>query len=117
MSRSASSDRAGSASDSGVSLSVFPTEIGWMGIAGRDNRVQSVLVGHPSAASVRKAVRTSTGANGEHQTASTEADWFPKLREALQDYARGQRVSFAEFDLLLPAQTPFRDKVLAATRQ
>ena len=26
-------------------------------------------------------------------------------------------MSFAEFDLLLPARTPFRDKVLAATRQ
>ena len=117
MSRSASSDRADSASDSGVCLSVFPTDIGWMGIAGRDNRVRSVLVGHPSAASVRKALRNSSGSNGEHQAAPKEADWYPQLREALQDYARGQRVSFAEFDLLLPPRTPFRDKVLAATRQ
>ncbi len=117
MSRSASSDRADSASDSGELACVFPTEIGWMGIVGRDNIVRSVLVGHSSAVSVRKAVRDSFEQNEERHTAPKEADWYQELRETLQDYARGQRVSFAEFNLVLPPRTPFRDKVLAATRQ
>lgn len=117
VSRIASTNHAGFDGDSGGLLSVFPSPIGWMGIVGHSHLVQSVLVGHPSAASVGKAVRDFSGANGERSTTPKEADWHPKLREALQEYAAGNRVDFSEFDLQLPPRTPFRDKVLAATRQ
>ncbi|MBS0202882.1 MAG: MGMT family protein [Planctomycetes bacterium] len=81
-----------------------------MGIVGSANLVRSVLVGHPSAASVRKAIKQRS------QTSAAESDWHPELREALQDYALGKPVDFAGFQLQLPPRTPFRDLVLAATR-
>ena len=113
MSRTATATIVDSACDSDQFVSLFPTDLGWMGIVGRVNIVRSVLVGHSSAASIRKAAqRTDFGAGRPG-----ESDWHPKLREALQDYAQGKRVNFSEFDLQLPPRTPFRDKVLAATRQ
>ena len=128
-------------SDSNQFVSLFPTEIGWMGIVGRVNVVRSVLVGHSSAASVRKAVQRlcakwgqislphgrgsenfpsqcETGIGpGQASPIPQDADWHPELRVLLQEYAQGKRVIFSGFDLQLPPRTPFRDKVLAATRQ
>jgi methylated-DNA-[protein]-cysteine S-methyltransferase len=117
MSRTKTTGRADSDSDSGTSVCIFPTDIGWMGIAGRIGIVQSVLVGHPSAISVGQAVRSLLNEGGSHQASFREEDWHPRLRETLTEYALGRRVDFEEFDLSLPPRTPFRDKVLAATRQ
>ena len=39
------------------------------------------------------------------------------LRSRLQAYAEGEPVDFECFELELPERTPFRDKVLAATRR
>lgn len=110
MTRSVNPKTPVSPDDSEVIVSIFPTEIGWMGVVGRVNVVRSVLVGHSSAASVRKAVQKREGK-------LKEGDWHPHLREALQDYAQGQQVNFDEFELRLPDRTLFRDKVLAATRR
>ncbi len=89
---------------------IFSTEIGWMTIVGHHNLVQSVSIGYPSAAAAKKALKQSAGS-------LKESDWSPELREALEEYARGKRVHFDQFDLQLPDRTPFRDRVLAATRQ
>ena len=94
----------------------FRTAIGWLGIAGQGEIVRVVFVGHPSVASVTQAAQrwavesTATGS-------LVEADWYPALRERLQAYAEGERVDFEDFELELPKRTPFRDKVLAATRR
>lgn len=97
-------------------LSIFPTEIGWMGITGNRDVVTSVTVGHSSAASVKSAVRRWQ-AETDVTDMLQEFDWHPDLRIALQDYAQGIPVDFAEFKLQLPQRTPFRDKVLAVTRR
>lgn len=110
MSAAKSPKHPGAPAHSERSVSIFPTEIGWMGVVGSGHIVQAVYVGHPSAVSVRKAA-------GLNQLSLQESDWHPKLREALQDYALGKHVSFAEFELQLPNRTIFRDKVLAATRR
>ena len=107
--------RADSARNSNDLVSLFPTDIGWMGIVGHVNVVRSVSVGYPTAAAARKALKISLGS--EQATPLQEADWNPTLREELQDYAKGKPVCFSEFELQLPARTPFRDKVLSATRR
>lgn len=109
--RPVSALRSGSVADSADFACIFPTDIGWMGIVGQVNVVRSVVIGHSSAAAAKKSLKSSTSGNLK------EADWFPELRQALEDYARGKRVNFDQFDLVLPDHTPFRDKVLAATRQ
>lgn len=98
------------AGHSEVFVSIFPTNLGWMAIVGCVNGVRSILVGHSNAASLRKDVAKREGD-------LVEADWRPELKASLQAYACGERVSFAEFPLELPDRTPFRDKVLAVTRQ
>lgn len=92
-------------------LSLFDTELGWMGIVGSQERTRLVLVGQPGASAVRKAVKSHGFQSVQEQ------DWNPPLRQALQDYSCGKAVDFAEFELQLPDRTQFRDKVLAATRQ
>lgn len=118
MSRIAMHSQAGSADHSGELVSIFPTEIGWMAIVGQirparsTKVVQTILIGHPSAAAARKAAKASTASNS-----ISEQDWHQKLRQSLEGYSKGQRVDFGEFDLNLPERTPFRDQVLAATRR
>lgn len=111
IARNANAD--GSSDDA---VCVFPTEIGWMGIVGRVNTVRSVYVGHASKSSVKQAIRQSLLQNDSKQE-PVEFDWSPDLRTALQAYASGERVTFDHFDLFLPNQTPFRDRVIAATRR
>ena len=103
-------------SDEADSWCAFRTVIGWLGIAGSGEVVRAVFVGHPSVVSVMQAAQqwavesSSTGS-------LDEIDWHPTLRKRLQAYAEGGRVDFNDFELELPERTPFRDKVLAATRQ
>jgi len=94
----------------------FRTEIGWLGIAGRDETVCAVFVGHPSTAAVTQAARRWLAGHSPNCSLK-ERDWHPSLRERLQIYAAGGRVDFDDFRLELPERTPFRDKVLAATRR
>lgn len=107
---------ADSAGHSDVFLSLFSTDIGWMGIVGSNNIVRSVLIGDRSAAAVRKRAGQALG-DEIPDGVLYEQDWYPHLRASLQDYSEGKPVDFAEFQLLLPPRTPFRDKVLAATRR
>ncbi len=112
MARSRMTDR-GETTDS---WSAFQTAIGWLGIAGRGEIVRAVFVGHPSAASVKQAARRWAVENASTGSLD-EADWHPDLCERLQAYAEGEPVDFEDFRLELPRRTPFRDKVLAATRR
>jgi methylated-DNA-[protein]-cysteine S-methyltransferase len=115
MVRGLSIQRTDSADNSEVLLSIFPTEIGWMGILGHDQIVVAVVIGHPSAATVRKEFRDRIS-TGEFVGPFDEKDWLPELRQGLMAYAKGDRVEFGAFQLQLPPQTTFRDRVLAVTR-
>jgi len=115
MLRNLNSQSSDSAHNSKNLLSIFPTELGWMGILGHDQIVVAAVVGHPSAATVRKEFRDRIS-TGEFVGTFAEKDWLPELRQGLHDYAKGMRVEFGTFQLQLPPQTKFRDRVLAVTR-
>lgn len=102
--------------ESAVFVNIFPTELGWMGIVGTGLTVLSIQIGHASAAAAKKGIKQSLQRNGMDSSPLTESDWNPQLRDALQEYSTGARVNFDQFQLQLPSRTPFRDKVLAATR-
>jgi len=103
-------------SDVADSWSAFRTAIGWLGIAGRGEVVRAVFVGHPTVLSVMQAAQ-QWAIESSPTGSLDEADWHPTLRERLQAYAEGEPVDFRDFKLELPERTPFRDKVLAATRR
>lgn len=67
---------------------VFPTDLGWMGLAGANDRVQRLTFGHASMTAARRAL-------GElPRGAQRDPLWFSELVERLQAYARG---AFDEF--------------------
>lgn len=111
-----SRNRTASRSDAADSWNTFRTAIGWLGIAGREGVVRAVFVGHPSVVSVMQAAQ-QWAVESSPTGSLDEADWCPALRTRLQAYADGEPVDFADFKLELPKRTPFRDKVLAATRR
>ena len=116
MPRVAPAKEAGSQLESTVYVNIFPTELGWMGVTGTGYTIQSIQIGHASATAAKKGVRHSLQRSGAAPAHLIESDWYPQLRTALQEYSAGARVNFDEFQMQLPARTPFRDKVLAATR-
>jgi methylated-DNA-[protein]-cysteine S-methyltransferase len=92
-------------------LSVFETELGWLGLVGRGEMVMRLFLGHSSADQVRSAAATAV----EPQTSGRplpENDWNPKLRRAIQDFARGIPTEFADVKIDLEQATPFRKRVL-----
>ena len=97
------------------SLSIFPTNLGWFGLLGRDSRLVSVTVGHASADDVRRACRRSP----EIATGSDlhEYDWNPKLRRRLEQYCIGENCDFDDVPLELPVRTEFQQRILKVTRR
>jgi methylated-DNA-[protein]-cysteine S-methyltransferase len=95
------------------SLSVFETELGWFGLAGQGELVTRVFIGHASAEQVRSAAPRALAAG----VALPESDWNPQLRRKFQDFARGIPTDFSDVKLDLERGTPFRKRVLQATRK
>ena len=97
-------------------LSVFPTNLGWFGLLERNSRLARVLVGHASAAEVRRAAeRQAMEACGA--PAFCENDWNPDLRCRLERYCIGERLDFDDVPLDLPAGSEFQQRVLKVVRR
>jgi methylated-DNA-[protein]-cysteine S-methyltransferase len=104
------------ASDSRVdptSLALFPTDLGWFGLRGAGDRVIGLSIGHQSADEVRSAVETRFAA----AATPIEADWNPRLRRMLQDFARGVPTEFRQIEIDLGMITGFRERTLQAVRR
>jgi methylated-DNA-[protein]-cysteine S-methyltransferase len=98
------------------SLSIFPTNLGWFGLLGRDSRLVSVIVGHASADEVRRAAARHL-AEMENGPDFRECDWNPDLRRRLERYCFGEPGDFADIPLKLPSTTEFQQRVLRVTRR
>lgn len=103
--------RAGNGSKSTV-LSVFPTELGWLGLVGRDDAVVRLAFGHAGPDEVRQALTAEDGG-----LASIEQDWSPDLRRRLQEYASGAIDSFQDVPVAMDGRTRFQRSVITALRR
>lgn len=92
-------------------VSVFSTKIGWMGLFGRENRVERLLFGHHSASAVWD--RLSSDIGDEFR----ENHWFPKLKALLESYGEGTPVDFSEIGVDLPQMTAFQMRVVTELRK
>lgn len=99
-----------------ASLSIFETEMGWFGIVGQENVVRRVWIGHVSAEQVRSAATRAFSSNADGEKL-TESDWNPKLRRRFQDFARGIPTDFSDVKIDVGRTTPFRKRVIEATRK
>lgn len=99
-------------------LSVFSTEIGWCGLLGTDNTVERLSMGHSSEDDVRQTVqRLYLEDRVDTVYKMEEANWYPKLREQLQNYFQGAMVDFQDVKLSLPRLTVFQTRVIGALKQ
>jgi methylated-DNA-[protein]-cysteine S-methyltransferase len=98
------------------SLSVFSTNLGWLGLLGIDERLVSVFVGHVSENEVRRAAARRL-AESNHDAPAVDCDWHPALRLRLEQYALGARVEFNDIKLALARLSPFQQRVINATRR
>jgi methylated-DNA-[protein]-cysteine S-methyltransferase len=92
-------------------ISVFSTPIGWMGLIGRDNRVEQLMFGHASANEVWRKLSASCDEE------FVEDDWYPELRLMLESYAAGEGVDFSEIEVALPPMTAFQERVVSELRK
>lgn len=90
-------------------LSVFATDLGWMGAVGRNEKVIATYVGFPSQKSVTSAVR-QLARNFEMK------DWDPSLRKKMEAYSKGNVVDFSDVEIDIDVKTGFRLKVILETR-
>lgn len=99
-------------------LCIFPTDLGWFGIRGSGKTIEGLWIGHASADEVRSAVaqRAVRGARRAKDPID-ELDWNPALRRLLQDYSKGVRVDFSQFEVDLGSTTDFRRRILNLTRK
>jgi methylated-DNA-[protein]-cysteine S-methyltransferase len=96
-----------------LNVSVFATPLGYWAIAGRDNVLFRLTLGHASAAAAHRAIADSF----EQSAVQTEPeDWNSRLRQRLERYAAGERVEFDDVKLLLPKLTSFQQRIVEVTR-
>ncbi|MEQ9070794.1 MAG: methylated-DNA--[protein]-cysteine S-methyltransferase [Gimesia chilikensis] len=101
-----------------LKCSLFTTETGWCGLLGRDNTLTRLWMGHHSRADAQESLQKFCEQNSElKEEQIEEADWFPELRERLQDYFQGARVDFQDIALNLPQLTAFQSRVIQALQQ
>lgn len=86
-------------------ISLFPTACGWIGIVGADHVVQHLKLGYADETQLRNDL-IPLAADAD------ESDWYPELRDKLQAYAGGQRVSFTQVRCAFPPLTQFQQDVL-----
>lgn len=90
---------------------MFPSELGWMAIVGRKNRLLYVRFDEPSKAAVLSSVRNLLIPDAEID------DWNEPLVARLQAYATGERDDFRDVAVDYEGWTPFGRKVLDLCRR
>lgn len=97
-------------------VALFPTDLGWFGLAGRGTAVAALTIGHASQADALRSLKNRFHKD-ETNAADVPTDWNAPLRRRLEDYARGDAERFEDVELLLPAMTDFQAAVVEATRR
>ena len=98
--------------DESLSLSVFRTAIGWVGLAGHGEVLRSLVFGYDSQAEVLSRFSSELAANG------TIRDWNPLLRKRLQSFLQGDGdASFKDVATVVTESTPFASKVIDAVKR
>jgi len=90
---------------------VFPSELGWMALAGFEGRVSQLTFGHKSEAAARRALGPLA------RESSRDDVWFGDLVERLQAYAGGALDDFRDVAVCFDDLTEFAVMVSERCRQ
>jgi len=94
-----------------VRYTIFPTELGWMGLAGAGERLRRLTFGNESSVAARRALALPARA------AVRDDVWYGELAERLQAYARGARDDFRDVQIDAAIYTEFQRRVVDLCRQ
>ncbi|MFK7778125.1 MAG: methylated-DNA--[protein]-cysteine S-methyltransferase [Gimesia sp.] len=101
-----------------LKISVFSTKTGWCGLIGHAETVERLLIGHHSVADVQQNVEDLKNSNQINSCEEiAEANWFPELRERLQDYFQGAQIEFKDIKVQLPPLTTFQSRVIREVKK
>ncbi|MBA4019134.1 MAG: hypothetical protein C0483_18360 [Pirellula sp.] len=89
---------------------LFPSELGWMGLLGSAATVHRLTFGHKSATAARKAL------GAESKGSVRDELWFGELVERLQAYAGGAREAFLDVTVSYDGFTDFQRTVVEECR-
>lgn len=90
-------------------ISIFSTELHWMGLLGQNGHLIASFAGHSSRKSILDAAH-------RHARQIQDADWNPDLRLRLESYAEGEPTDFSSIELCVPTMTSFQQAVISTTR-
>ena len=107
------SRRSGNEVGAAVAATIFPTELGWMGIAGRNEALVGIVFGYPSE---ERAQRVLASRAAGHASSTAAPVWLREVANLLERYAAGESVDFSEVPLELEHLTPFARRIVAACR-
>lgn len=96
-----------------ASYFLFPTNLGWMALAWRGDRVSRLTIGHPSAAAAAASLDLDGPATERHKLPAFAA----MLVDRLERYADGEAVRFDDVPVDLTHLSPFQAKVVRACRK
>lgn len=95
-------------------VSVFKTSLGWFSLMGQVGHLVAVKIGHSNRDAALAACRADESADGCELQIS---DWNPDLRQKLEAFTAGTRISFSDVTLAYRRPLPeFRQQVILATR-
>ncbi len=89
-----------------VSLSVFPSDWGWLGLAVSGRRLAGVVLPRPSEEAAWAELRSQWP-----DAAPAESDPWPELKQRLLDYLAGKPSDFSDVPLDLPEGPRFWRRV------
>jgi len=90
---------------------VFPTQLGWMSVAIRENLICQLRFGHGTPRAAHRALGTAI------QVADTTPRAWQDFQQRLEDYAAGEEVDFDEFEIDDRHMTGFQQRVVQQCRQ
>jgi len=94
----------------GKQFTLFSTDLGWMAIVGRQNRLLHLRFDEPSRSAVLSSIRSLLSSN------AVEEDWNGPLVQRLKAYAAGEPDDFLDISIDQAGWTPFARKVLELCR-
>jgi len=97
-----------------VQSHIFPTDLGWMGVAWSDNKLTRITFDHPSAAAATASLETDVA---EAEQAGSLPEWIADLVHRLQSYAAGHAERFNDVPLDLTHLSAFQASVVKACRK
>jgi methylated-DNA-[protein]-cysteine S-methyltransferase len=99
-----------------VAATIFPTQLGWMAIAGQSGALVGVDFGHASQERAEKVLAARCSRINGNSSWSDAPKWLRDVATLLERFAAGEAVDFCDVCIDVEHLTPFARRVVADCR-